>query len=284
MENRHSIVSAAAVFLVFTIFCSCSAVPGLTPQTKAVTFALPPWPPEDNVSYPPVSCWDVSYCAGSLTGTLRLSAQNEGESSFTLELPENVPCAVTAQPVTLHGSTGSAFFRPAGCVYPAGSSITWEGGFPASICAQLYCTSENTPEDTALYLSKFNWAKFSSVLAEKAAADRQEWNPWMLDRSAICSAVADRSFSSVLLTMKNCFSMETGLLTVISPETDTEPLFIPRYVPLYRELRESETIVVKSGALNCYLFTMQQIAVITGSTRDDATLEITAVPLYTGKQ
>lgn len=288
MKSIRSTIQAAAWLVLSAALQSCSADAGLPFRTESVAFTLPAWPPENNVPYPPVSYWDVRYCAGGSSGTLTLGAEDGADVSFTLELTADTPCAVCAQPVTLHGSTESAFFRPAGCVYPAGSSITWEDGFSASICMQLYRASESSGEDTAEYLAQFNWKKFCSVLAEKAAADGPGWDPWMLDRTAVCSAVAARSFSSTLLTVKDCFTVETVLLSEMAAElssgTGAETLFIPRYVPSYREQRETGTAVLKTGTANSYLYTIQQIAVITGADADSMTLEITAVPLYTGKQ
>lgn len=288
MKSIRSIIPAAAWLVLSAALPSCSADAGFPLRTESVLFTLPSWPPENDVSYPPVSYWDVRYCAGNSSGTLTLGAEDAADVSFTLQLAADTPCAVCAQPVTLHGSTESAFFRPAGCVYPAESSITWENGFPASVCMQLYRASENSGEDTAEYLAQFNWKKFCSALAEKAAADGPGWNPWMLDRTAVCSAVAARSFSSTLLTAKDCFTVETTILSDMASEvssgTDGEPLLIPRYVPSHREQRKTGTAVLKTGMANSYLYTMRTIAVITGADADSVTLEITAVPLYTGKQ
>jgi hypothetical protein len=289
MFTAHFLLLAAAGAIVPAVFMSCSQTAGLPLRTEPVTFVLPSWPPEKDTLYPPLSYWSIQYCSGSSAGTFTVDAKNTDKASFTLEISGGIPCAVTAQPVTRHGNTESAFFYPAGCIYPPDSSIAWEEGFPASVCMQLYLSSESSTDKTADYLAKFNWQKLSGSLKERAAAGGPAWNPWMLDRTAICRAAAAHTFSTKLLVIKNSFSVQTALLRNNAQETSrgtescSEILLIPQYIHLYKKQCETGTTALKKEYHNRYLYTMQQIAIVTGSDPGSLTLEITAVPLYTEK-
>jgi hypothetical protein len=268
------------------VFLSCSL---LFPPVESVTFTLPEWPPENNAGWPPLSGWDIRYCSGKNTGSFTLTAEGDTAQSFTLELAESALCAVTAQPVTRHTGTDSAFFHAAGCLYPEDSSITWENGFPAAVCMQLYSAAECSTQKTAEYLADFNWQKLTDVLKEKAAGKDGCFDPWKLDKDAVCSAVASHRFRASLLSMKNCITVKTARLAAeASKRTETGEaavlLFLPQYIPSYSRQKDSGLTVVKAGIINSYLYTTKEIAVITCTSERDITLEISAVPLYTGMQ
>ncbi|MCK9170722.1 MAG: hypothetical protein M0P01_09935 [Treponema sp.] len=279
MKRLHFLLLSAAV-IVSAVFCSCTGTAGPTIRTESVTFTLPVWPPEDMVPYPPLLYWDIQFCSGNLSGTCRVFVQDTADTSFSIKTEADIPCAVTAQPVTRIADSNQAFFSPAGCIYPAESTISWENGFPAAVCMQLYRSSETDAAETSVCLANFNWKKFCSTLAAKETAYGAEWNPWMLDKTAVCTAIAARSFGAALLTVKNYFSIKAEILT---HRTDTGMQFIPRYIPLFKRQRETETILLRKGAANFYLYNMQQIAIITGTGSSNLTLEITSVPLYTQK-
>lgn len=292
MQNEFYGMSKHFIFLfvlpaaaLSAVFLSCSL---LFPTVESVTFTLPEWPPENNAGWPPLSGWDIWYCSGKNTGSFTLASAGGTAQSFTLELAGGSPCAVTAQPVTRHSGTDSAFFHAAGCIYPEDNSITWENGFPAAVCMQLYTAAESNAKETADYLADFNWQKMSDVLKEKAAGGDGSFDPWKLDKDAVCSAVASHRFSASLLSMKKCITVEIPRLAAeASKRTETGkavPLFLPQFVPSYGRQKNSGLTVVKTGIVNSYLYTTEEIAVITCTSERDITLEISAVPLYTGRQ
>jgi hypothetical protein len=273
-----------------TIFCGASiSCSGLFLRTESVTFSLPAWPPENNAGWPPLSCWEIRYCSGEISGSFTLDPEGSAAQPFSLELAGDSPCAVTAQPVTRHNGTDYAFFHAAGCIYPEERSITWETGFPAAVCMQLYAGSGNSTEETAEYLADFNWQKLIDALGEKTAAESICCDPWKFDKDAVCSAIASRKFSTVLLSTKNCITVETDRLAEeASKHQDSGgksvPLFLPQYIPSYGRQKDSGLTVVKTGTVNSYLYNIEEIAVITCTSGKDITLEISAVPLYTGWQ
>jgi hypothetical protein len=284
MSKQFLFFSALATTLA--VFLSCSV---LVNPAESVTFTLPEWPPESDADWPPLSGWEIRYRSGKSSGSFTLAPAGGTAQSFILELAGSSPCTVTAQPVTRHGGTDSCFFHAAGCIYPEDNSITWETGFPAAVCMQLYTAAESSAEETADYLADFNWQKLINTLGEKAAAGSICYDPWKLDKDAVCSAIASRKFSAALLSMKNCITVETSrLAAAASKRTETGetavPLFLPQYIPSYGRQKDSGLAVVKTGAVNSYLYSIEEIAVITCSSDRDMTLEISAVPLYTGKQ
>ncbi|MFA6857337.1 MAG: hypothetical protein WCR31_09020 [Treponema sp.] len=287
MNRLYSLILSAAALIISSVFCSCSETADSALRTEPITFTLPVWPPENAVPYPQLLYWNIQYYSGNSSGTFKLPVQDTTGASFKLEIQSGIPCAITAQPVTRTADINQVFFYPAGCIYPADSIISWENGFPASVCMQLYRSPETDTTETSAYLGKFNWKKFCSMLAAKEAGDGSVWNPWMLDKTAICRAIAARSFRTTLLTIKNFFSIETAVLyektEKSSDGTDIGMLFIPRYIPLFKRQRETETILLKKGTANIYLYNMQETAIITGTSGSNMTLEITAVPLYTEK-
>lgn len=258
--------AAASIFTAELISCG-----GLFSAAEAVSFTLPSWPPDSDAEYPPLAWWEAEYSAGGKPEIFRISADRSGKTA-EIEVPKGRPCALLVQPVTDHNGITAAFFSPAGAVYPYTSDISWRNGFTASVFLAL-CAAENaagTDEaQTSSYLSRFNWNRFSSSLPD---------NPWLLDKNAVCRAVALHAFSSALLSAPHCLKLPAAQFGYAAGA------MIPQYIPLYESQCRTEELDVRSGSPSCYLVTMQKIAVITAADRNNATLEISAVPLYTGRQ
>jgi hypothetical protein len=264
----HSFFIFAAASVVTAGLTSCG---GLFSAAETVSFTLPSWPPDSDAEYPPLAWWEAEYSAGGKPEIFRISADRSGKTA-EVEVPKGRTCALLVQPVTDHSGITSSFFYPAGAVYPCTPELSWRNGFTASVFLSL-CTAENaagTDEaQTSSYLSRFNWNRLSSSLPG---------NPWLLDRTAVCRAIASHDFSSSLLSVSHCLKLPAAQFGY------TAGAMMPQYIPSYESQRRTEELDVRSGSPSCYLVTMQKIAVITAADGDNATLEISAVPLYTGRQ
>lgn len=262
--------ACAALFAASLTACAFSR------QTTSVSFALPAWPP--NADFPPLAYWHVHSTNGA-----DCTVQPE-ITSLVLDVSSATPVAIVAQPITKHGETEAAFFHPAGCVYPATSEITWQNGFAAATCMKLYNASSNEKTETARYLASFNWKKFCDAVLTKS--HNALYDPWKADIHAVCASLAAHSFSASLLSMKRTMEIETATLTQLAAARGIHNAhFLPQYVPLYETQCASEKTVTKRGDVNSFLCAAQTIAVVLPSATGNAvTLEISAVPVYTGRK
>lgn len=279
-------------------------------KTEAVTFSLPPWPPYECAEFPPLAYWEIRYAGSAEAGrVIRLEA---GAKTLTLEAAADRPLAVIAQPISRHGETNALFFKPAGCIWPHEGELSWESGFAAFVCMRLYSPRGRTSGDTessnngntsikshanetanGAYLATFNWKKLCNVLAEKSADTEHPYDPWKTDTEAVCTAIAEHSFGTALLSMKKTAliaiseleqkARESGALQSGGTEA-SQTLFIPQYIPLYRAHRKTEKTLLKKNGVTSYLYTIQSIAAVQYRVGGPPALAISAVPLYTGEQ
>ncbi|MBQ9495079.1 MAG: hypothetical protein IJR50_05510 [Treponema sp.] len=270
-RKMHFLRFACAVLLAISL-SACT----FSHRTTSVSFALPAWP--QDAGFPSLAYWHVYSTNGA-----DCVVQSE-IASISLEVSPITPVAIIAQPITKHGEREAAFFHPAGCVYPATNEITWQNGFAAATCMNLYNASSNEKVETARYLASFNWKKMcDSVLAK---SNNTLYDPWKADMHAVCSSIAAHSFSVSLLAMKRTMEIEMAFLAQLATARGMHnAYFLPQYVPLYETQRASGKTVAKRGDVNSFLCTEQTIAVVmppaTGSVM---TLEISAVPVYTGRK
>ena len=193
-------------------------------RTEAVTCSLPSWPPDECAEFPPLAYWEIRYAGGAQTRrVIRLEA---GVKNVTLEAAADRPLAVIAQPISRHGTTCAAFFKPAGCIYPHERELSWESGFAASVCMRLYSPNGGTAngENTSAkrraneaangaYLATFNWKKLCDAVTEKSADTERPYDPWKTDAEAVCTAIAEHTFGASFLSMK-----KTALMTIAELE------------------------------------------------------------------
>ena len=218
MKKMFVLFLSAAVILFGAGTASCK---NPLDGAERVTFSLPSWPPDGCADFPPLAYWEIR-CAGSAQAG-RVMHLEAGAKTVTLEAASYRPLAVSAQPISRHGKTDAAFFKPAGCIYPQESVLSWESGFAAFICARLYSQGEKTEADgdaesaekknasaknranetiNGAYLATFNWKKLCDALAEKSADTERPYDPWKTDTEAVCTAIAEHSFGASLLSMK----------------------------------------------------------------------------------
>lgn len=285
-----------ALILLGTGIASCK---NPLDRTKAVTFSLPSWPPDECAEFPPLAYWEIRYAGGAQAGRIiRLEA---GVKNVRLEAAADRPLAVIAQPISRHGETAALFFKPAGCIWPHERKLGWESGFAAFVCMRLYSSNEAA---NGAYLATFNWKKLCDALAEKSADTEHPYDPWKADTETVCTAIAEHSFGASLLSMKKTALItiseleqktreigvpqsdgtEAGEHQIHSREGAAHALFIPQYIPLYRTHRRTGKTLLKKAGVTSFLYTIQSIAAVQYRADGFPALAISAVPLYTGEQ
>jgi hypothetical protein len=247
--------------------------------------------------YPPVMYWSVRYSTDS--GQKSFTAAPE-QKTFTVTLPKNIPAAVLVWPVTVHPAGTVRFFHPAGCIYPYTTVLAWQDGFAADILATLYSASKDR-ETTGSFCSYFNWERFMDVLHRKETESedciRQAiedgtstipayYNPWLLDKNDILSAIADRSFTVYRLYPCPRITVATAAIAVFPSMSGTctaSDLLSP-YIPENNLIRESSCITISSvsGMQTLFLYNTDALLSFSLSPAGKITLAISALPLYTG--
>ncbi|MBQ9630470.1 MAG: hypothetical protein IJR49_02655 [Treponema sp.] len=261
---------------VTPLFSSC------THRENFVSLSMPDWPKD----FPPLSHWVVQYRIGNTAKTFRV----RGENCVLIPTTKSIPCAVVAQPVCILGGKEYEFFKVAGCVYPASKVLSWEDGFTASVCLQIYNSSLESGElqfseylaeknhaknsQTGVYLSKFNWQKFSETLRKKQNESPIPYDPWLCDITAICKGIANHSFNANLLSMKNYTTISCSAVLEKAP---LATYFFSQYIPLNKST--NDVFTVRKDGVTKYLCSEENILYISIK---NSTLEISPLPLYTG--
>ena len=146
-----------------------------------------------------IAGWDVVCTQPS--GSRRISvAPNAG--SCTVSVTQDVPAGILAYPVIADGTSHFPVY-PAGCIYPYGRSCTIPDGFAADILSSLYAGASSS-SDSEYFAQIFNWPRFMDAVRRnktEAEAAGTQYNPWLLDKSAVLTAIANRTFSVRKLTL-----------------------------------------------------------------------------------
>ncbi len=179
---------------------------------------LPQWPPCDayQSAYPELSRWVISTSLGETFSTV--------DGTINLTVPKNLPMAITARPITKSGtakeSYESAFFKPAGLIYPYRKVyLTWEGGFLADIMLRL-CQSKKetgiTDEHIQDFLCSFNWkkaqesidSKITKALSRDEGDNQKFYNPWLCDCPTLLTNLSFAEFKTSFLNNSGCLTLE----------------------------------------------------------------------------
>lgn len=250
---------------------------------ESAEFMLPSWPPEnaDEGEFPELSFWDVRITGADGCSAVRV---DKGCGSITEYMEKNIPCSITARPVTVCNGGEASFFYPAGCIYPYSCEVTWRNGFASDVMEKLYRASLSDEKRTAEYLAYFNWQRLVSEIDGKTAASRTSgnifYNPYHANVSAVISEIASRSFSITSLAVLNDFTVDVSASMLCG--TDINAL-IPAYIPSYQALKDSGKLTLSSLQLNSFYYKEDRIMYISGTSESSCSLAITPVPLYTGK-
>lgn len=222
---------------------------------------LPAWPPENNPSWPSLDCWLVEETASEGTSTRIIPSQSH---HTLIQLNRQEPVAVLVYPITEELS----FFKPAGCILPYNTELSWEQGFSADTLKKLYgACSENSTSATRDFASRFNWSKFSLALDDYQLT-QELYNPWLLDQYAIIKSILKEEFSKTSLSQKKC-----------SVSVLPYPLFCD-YVPQNTE-GTGQSFALKETVLSKFITCQSPRNLITATVdgKEGLSLAINSVPL-----
>lgn len=259
-----------ALAVLSPALASCDLVTHISElsEEEAVTVKLPDWPPREKNSpespavpltdsqqgsrpdsqpavsfnFPPLSRWLITIYKSSGSQSFYAAADCR-ELSFTIK--KNMAASLTAQPLTrLYGGGESAYFYPAGFLYPAavasgadGTAVSegaacWEQGFLADILGQLTSSRAETgvsQKRLETFLNSFNWSKAQQSIEKNCQ------NPWLIDRLKLMDNLCYGNYKSTLLHTKGTMDFR---LEELFPDRELKPL-LP-YIP--------ENFVVAAGS------------------------------------
>lgn len=229
-------------FLALTL-CSCNFMT----KEEIVDFELPEWPEY----LPELEKWSVN-----LSGVAELVEVLPDQKTISLHLPKNRPCSIIARPITQ-----SNFFKSAGTIYPYSKSISWSGGYAAS----LYKTAGQAADT-------FNWEKLMQTLDEKALDEEAFYNPWLLDSQEILEGIAYHNFTATKLKQSQTFCLELDFEVFSS------------YVPENDFMRTAERPYVTVKRDQPQLFALAQSSayglLISAASAKNISLEFISMPIY----
>ena len=246
---------ALLCFLAASI-CSCH----FTPPDQKVDFELPDWPEY----LPELKGWKIQVYYGAATDIFTVAELVEAspnEKSISLFLNKNRPCSIIAKPITQ-----TNFFKSAGTIYPYSKSISWSGGYAAS----LYNTASQAK-------ASFNWEKLLQTLEEKALDEESFYNPWLLDSQQILEGIAYGNFTATKLKVSQTFCLELDFELFSS------------YVPENVFMRTSERPYVTVKKNQPEIFALGQSSestsfeyalLISASSEKNISLEFISMPIY----
>ena len=182
--------------------CSCQ----LFAHEEKVEFELPQWPEY----LPELVGWEIALRQAQGPQAVPELVEGQGPQckQITLRVDKNIPCSITATPLTRN-----QFFKPAGTIYPYSQKITWSGGYAAKIFNTI---SEH---------EHFNWEKLMETLENCE-------NPWLLDSQEVLEGIAYHNFNANKLKLSKTISVPLDF-TVYSS-----------YVPQNQTILQNNTVLV----------------------------------------
>ncbi|MBP3741979.1 MAG: hypothetical protein J6J00_03240 [Treponema sp.] len=251
-------------------------------QCEELLLELPSWPPSDDsqVPYPELSRWLIQI---ENTGSSTCQAFSTNESFISITLDKNAPAAITATPLTTSTLGESAFFMPAGLIYPAEKEqLTWEGGFMASLLQKLIKSREETGmshENVKTFLSTFNWKKAQESISQKVnkALEVTEdssssfYNPWLLDSSSILENISLGDFKASLLNNSECFTFSTQ--NIFQP-------ILSAFIPENAFIASQNSVLLKKNCPSLFYSTQDCGIIIEGSSEKNISVSICKLPIF----
>ncbi len=243
-------------FLALTL-CSCNFIT----KEEIVDFELPEWPEY----LPELKGWKIQVFydealrqaqGPQISGVAEALEAPPDTKIISFHLQKNRPCSIIARPITQ-----SNFFKSAGTIYPYSKSISWSGGYAAS----LYTTAGQATVS-------FNWEKLMQTLEEKALSAEAFYNPWLLDTQEILEGIAYGNFTATKLKQSQTFCLELDFEVFSSyvPENDFIRTAERPYVTVKRDLPQ--------------LFALAQSSayglLISASSAKNISLEFISMPIY----
>lgn len=249
LRKYFFIISCPFIALLWLFVPSCSDLTG-TDASNAVCVTFPKWPPDGDGEFPPLDYYRVRLVGVDGTKTFDVS----NGDSIIVETDRGEVTAVIVQPITRHGETLAAFFRPAGCILPTATQATWNGGFAACLCEDLMRNTKDVSASTvSAILSCFNWNRFIQTVEAKCIDTNGEddecrlqgaavvCDPWTLDKKSISTKILSKDFPARNITPTTSKSNRTvqaiSDLMAQSSLSSSGGALLPRYVPAYLSQR-----------------------------------------------
>lgn len=222
------------------LLSACSDAAG-TGSSDDVMVKMPSWPPYNDAQFPPLDHYSVSLVNSEGKRTFNVAS----EGGILVEQDDGEVTAVIIQPVTRHNGELASFFRPAGCVLPAETHATWEGGFASYVCASLFASPmvEGTAasEDIGNMLAKFNWQRFTEETARKSIDAKSAdgagivCDPWTLKVDDIVSKILVKDFTAASLTPTTAAgNVAIEAVSALCQKASSSSALLPRYVCSYK--------------------------------------------------
>ena len=234
--------------------------------TDDITFTFPEWPPEKD-DYPELAFWKITICSNNQTVVKTCSPETK-ELDFTIS--KNSLFCITVLPVTYNEKFTCSFFYCAGAVYPFMKThndvipITWKQGFTSDVIQTLYRGSTSGIRKEA-FLMSFNWTKFIDTIKYK-----EDFNPWLCDKTKIVTAIAGKSFNVNLFNQKNFIIKADS----ISPQRILSP-----YIPENQRIIETNSLCVSMLKQN--FFSSQNLCIIiNGDSDKNYSADYIFMPIY----
>ena len=252
--------------LFSSLFLSCSGE-----IESKIRFSLPDLP-ENITSAIKTDYWQITFSQGQDIETFIISRDSK---YFTLQLSDYYPAAVLAQPFTKN----TAFFKPAGIIYPYEKNLSWISGFEADTLLKLY--SNNFPSNNSTvknFASRFNWKKFSETIQIQCLNEGNSYNPWNLNQEEILSSISNHTFTARKLNQKKCPNISRE--DILSNQEDI--LLFYNFIPLNEKSISENSYPISSNHINEFLLYRGekfQILTISINTDESFSLAINSLPL-----
>ncbi|GMO60921.1 MAG: hypothetical protein Ta2A_06980 [Treponemataceae bacterium] len=213
------ILSIGQILLTSCTMNESSAKISVDSGLEKVTIPFPAYPPD----HPPPTAWRVVYEKDGKAVALELPG---GRKTVDLVFEKNVPSAVLVFPLT----SGTAFFKPAGCIYPFFRAASWEHGFASEVLLDILTKTQNQSRAKALART-FNWQRLCTEIDALSAAtgnaagnsDAPIYNPWNLSKERIITAILTKNFSKRLLNQPQSVPVQIALTPINSSATSAAP-------------------------------------------------------------
>lgn len=297
---KKSYLLIAIIFLTFSLpyFANCTMqVPenslNKSKNTETVTFVFPQWPPNDEVAqqYPVLKHWFVQVEGAEISKEFYTS-----ENNITLNIAKNIPCSVTASPITYipapetenkvtTTSNTSSFFKPAGTIYPyyinstATQNLTWEEGFTATLMQTIYKSRLETgisSEHIQNFQKSFNWKKCNDyILSKTQDLAKGFFNPWQIDRQNLLENLCYANFSATYLTPKNVIQIPLEDLTL----SDCNSI-LSSYIPENQNIWNNKVLTIQKNKTEVYMCNQIYQAQINCSSAKKVSVAFTYLPIF----
>jgi len=275
---KHSYLLIAIIFLTLVaggfLFPACQLA---VSPTEEVTFILPQWPPQSElkIQYPVLSKWLVQVEGPDISQEFFTD-----ETKLEITLPKNIPCSITAAPIT----NTTSFFYPAGTIYPyeitteLEQKLTWENGYVATLMQSIYKSPIETgitSEHIQNFQKSFNWKKCQDYIQKQINSEGEKfYNPWQINTQALLENLCYASFSTTYLTPKNIYTVSLDTAGLLQCKS-----VLSRYIPENQNIIENKVLTLQKNKMELFMCEEKYCAQITCSSSKKVSVAYTYLPI-----